>query len=54
MNPAEWSVKVAGYIGILPPVTAHTSWLRLHRSEAEACMESTEYRLLSQQMGWNT
>lgn len=43
---------VAGRIGIPAPTTGHDHWLLLHRSEAEACMESTEYMLLSQQMGW--
>lgn len=50
----EWTVKVAGAIGILPPTTNHEHWLRLHRSEAVWCMEIVEYGLLSQEMGWDT
>lgn len=49
----SWSHVVAGRIGVLPPDMFHYDWLLLHRSEAEACMGSMEYRLLSQQMGWN-
>lgn len=34
----SWCLYVSGRIGIVPPTTDHAHWLRLHWSEAAACM----------------